>query len=295
MEVLELPGYIVEDKIHIAFKYLIPRQIDQNGLKTKHISFRKTTIRRLISEYTREAGVRNLEREIGSICRKVARDVAEGNDHKHAIDPEALSEYLGPTKFYSEVKERTSEPGVATGVAWTATGGDILFVEATKMRGNKTLTLTGQLGDVMRESAQAALSYIRTRAEDLGLEDDLFEKYDIHVHVPEGAIPKDGPSAGVTIATSLVSMLSGRPIRHDVAMTGEITLRGKVLPVGGIKEKVLAARRAGISHMILPEKNEKDLSEIPEDTRQKMKFHFVNSADQVFEISLLKKRKTKQK
>ncbi|MGQ9854185.1 MAG: endopeptidase La [Candidatus Oleimicrobiaceae bacterium] len=286
MEVLELPGYIAEEKLHIAFKYLVPRQIEENGLKGKHITFTRAAVRRIIQEYTREAGVRNLEREIASICRKVAKEVAAHGDSKHIITPDKLEEYLGPGKFYSEVKERTSEPGVATGLAWTPVGGDILFVEATKMRGNNRLTLTGQLGEVMRESAQAALSYVRSRAAQLGINEEVFEKHDIHVHVPQGAIPKDGPSAGVTIATSLVSLLTGRPIRSDIAMTGEITLRGKVLPVGGIKEKVLAARRAGIRHVILPRKNEKDLAEIPAELRKEMSFYFVDSMDQVLELAL---------
>ncbi len=286
MEVLELPGYIAEEKLHIAFKYLIPRQIQENGLKTKHLTFTRAAVRKIIQEYTREAGVRNLEREIASICRKVAKDVAAHGDSKHIITAEKLADYLGPAKYYSEVKERTSEPGVATGLAWTPVGGDILFVEATKMRGNNKLTLTGQLGEVMRESAQAALSYVRSRAAQLGIQEDIFEKYDIHV--PEGAIPKDGPSAGVTIATSLVSLLTERPIRSDIAMTGEITLRGKVLPVGGIKEKVLAARRAGIRHVILPRKNEKDLAEIPEELRKEITFYFVDTMDQVLELALRK-------
>ncbi|MDZ7270735.1 MAG: endopeptidase La [candidate division KSB1 bacterium] len=288
MEVLELPGYIAEEKLQIAFKYLIPRQIEENGLKPKHITFTRAAVRKIIQEYTREAGVRNLEREIASICRKVAKDVAAHGDTKHIVTPDKLQDYLGPAKYFSEVKERTSEPGVATGLAWTPVGGDILFVEATKMRGSNKLTLTGQLGEVMRESAQAALSYVRSRAAQLGIQEDVFEKYDIHVHVPEGAIPKDGPSAGVTIATSLVSLLTDRPIRSDIAMTGEITLRGKVLPVGGIKEKVLAARRAGIRHVILPRKNEKDLAEIPEELRKEITFYFVDTMDQVLELALRK-------
>lgn len=286
MEVLELPGYIAEEKLHIAFKYLIPRQIEENGLKGKHITFTRAAVRRIIQEYTREAGVRNLEREVASICRKVAKEVAAHGDTKHIITPDKIEEYLGPAKFYSEVKERTSEPGVATGLAWTPVGGDILFVEATKMRGSNRLTLTGQLGEVMRESAQTALSYVRSRAAQLGINEEVFEKHDIHVHVPQGAIPKDGPSAGMTIATSLVSLLTERPIRSDIAMTGEITLRGKVLPVGGVKEKVLAARRAGIRHVILPRKNEKDLAEIPAELRKEMTFYFVDSMDQVLKLAL---------
>jgi ATP-dependent Lon protease len=220
--------------------------------------------------------------------------VAQDKNDKHVITHKSLAKFLGPAKFYSEVKERTSEPGVATGVAWTPTGGDILFVESTKMRGNSKLTLTGQLGEVMRESAQAALSYVRARAKGLGIEEEAFDKHDIHVHVPEGAIPKDGPSAGVTIATSLVSLLTGHPIRNDVAMTGEITLRGKVLPVGGIKEKVLAARRAGIRHMILPKKNDKDLSDVPENARSEMTFYFVDCVDEVLDLALRKNGRAKR-
>jgi len=286
MEILTLPGYIEEEKLQIAIKYLIPRQIDENGLKKKNISFKKTAIQKIIRAYTREAGVRNLEREIGSICRKVARAVAEGKTEKSSISPEEVQTHLGPPKFLSEVKERTKEPGVATGVAWTATGGDILFIESTKMRGKKTLTLTGQLGEVMRESAQAALSYVRTHAAEYNIQEEFFEQYDIHIHVPEGAIPKDGPSAGVTIITSLVSLLTDKPIRNNIAMTGEITLRGKVLPVGGIKEKVLAAARAGIKAIILPSHNEKDLAEIPKDIKNKMTFHFVERVNEVLQIAL---------
>jgi ATP-dependent Lon protease len=242
----------------------------------------------IINSYTREAGVRNLEREIAAICRGVAKDVAAGVTEKVVIGPDNLHKFLGPVKFFPEVADRTSEPGVATGLAWTPTGGDIIFVEATKMRGEKGLTLTGQLGDVMKESAQAALAYVRSKAKDFGIDEDFFEKNDLHVHVPAGAIPKDGPSAGITMLIALVSLLTNRPVRNDIAMTGEITLRGLVLPVGGIKEKVLAAMRAGIKTIILPSKNEKDLEEIPERIRNEMTFKFIQRMDEAVEYALRK-------
>ncbi len=286
MEIIQLPGYIEEEKLHIASKYLIPRQIAENGLKKKNITFQKSAIHRIIQGYTREAGVRNLERQIATVCRKVAKDVAIGKEDKRKITGENVVDFLGPKQFYSEVKERTSQSGVATGLAWTPTGGDVLFIEATQMPGSKGLILTGQLGDVMKESAQAALSYVRSRSDMLNLPKDLFAKKDLHIHVPAGAIPKDGPSAGVTMATALVSLLKNRIVRNDVAMTGEITLRGKVMPVGGIKEKVLAARRAGIKNVILPSKNKDDVDEIPEKAKKGMKFFPVDSLDQVFEIAI---------
>jgi len=286
MEVLELPGYIEEEKVHIASKYLIPRQIAENGLKRKHISFNRTAVRQIIRNYTREAGVRNLERAAANICRKVAKEVASGKEQKYIIGPEQVLEHLGPVKFYSEVADRTGKPGVATGLAWTPTGGDVLFIESTQMTGNKGLILTGQLGDVMKESAQAALSYIRSNALKLGIKQDFFSKNDIHIHVPAGAIPKDGPSAGVTMASSLVSLLTQKPIKKDLAMTGEITLRGKVLPVGGIKEKVLAARRAGIKTIVLPAKNMDDLEEIPENAKKNLNFFPVKMLDEVFRLSV---------
>ncbi|MCD6117498.1 endopeptidase La [bacterium] len=294
MEVIRLPGYIVEEKVQIAKKYLIPRQKEENGLKISQISFTVKSVKKIIEDYTREAGLRNLERNIGTCCRKVARKIAEGEIEKAKITDENLQDSLGPQKFFSEMAGRKSEVGIATGLAWTSVGGVILFVEATKMHGKKGLVLTGQLGDVMKESAQAALSYIRSHAEDLGIDKDFFESNDLHIHVPEGATPKDGPSAGVTLATSLVSVLTGRPVKHDIAMTGEITLRGKVLPVGGIKEKVLAARRAGIKKVILPKWNEKDLEDIPDHIRSKMKFYFVDWLDDVFELTLSSNKK-KQK
>jgi ATP-dependent Lon protease len=230
--------------------------------------------------------VRNLEREIANICRGVARRVAEGHETLTVVDAQSIPSYLGPIKFFSEVAERTSEPGVATGLAWTPTGGDILFIEATRMKGRKGFSLTGQLGDVMKESAQAALSYVRAKAKGLKISENFFDSSDIHIHIPAGAIPKDGPSAGVTIFTAITSLLTGRPVRSDVAMTGEITLRGLVLPVGGIKEKVLAAKRAGITTVILPKKNEKDLEEVPERIKKDLTFHFVQKMDEVIRIAL---------
>jgi ATP-dependent Lon protease len=286
MEVLDLPGYTEEEKLRIAKGFLVPKQIQAHGLTEQNIQFQDEALRRLALEYTREAGVRNLEREIANICRGVARKVAEGAGGLTVVDGESIPSYLGPVKFFSEVAERTSEPGVATGLAWTPTGGDLLFIEATRMKGRKGFSLTGQLGEVMKESAQAALSYVRARARALRIPENFFDGSDIHIHVPAGAIPKDGPSAGVTMFTAITSLLTGRPVRSDVAMTGEITLRGLVLPVGGIKEKVLAARRSGITAVILPKKNEKDLEEVPEQVKKGMKFHFVQKMDEIIQIAL---------
>ena len=286
MEVLELPGYTQEEKLMIARQFLEPKQREAHGLKSEQIEFSDEAIIVIIRDYTREAGLRNLEREIASICRKVAKNAAMGKVDKVKITAENVSDYLGPIRFFSETAERTNVPGVAVGVAWTPSGGDIVFVESTKMRGKKSLKLTGQLGDVMKESAEAALSYIRSRADSLGIAEDFFDKYDLHIHIPAGSIPKDGPSAGVTIATSLISLLMDKPVRPDVAMSGEITLRGKVLPVGGIKEKVLAAKRAGIRTIILPSRNEKDLEEIPAAIKKELEFQFVDSIDEVLRIVL---------
>ena len=287
METLELPGYSEDQKMMIAKEFLIPKQITEHGLTAEHIEFQDPALQATISSYTREAGVRNLEREVAAICRGVAKDVASGNNHEKVIvNPDALHKFLGPVKFFPEVAERTSEPGVATGLAWTPTGGDIIFVEATKMRGEKGLNLTGQLGDVMKESAQAALAYVRSKSKELGIEEDFFSKHDIHIHVPAGAIPKDGPSAGITMFIALTSLLTNKPVRNDVALTGEITLRGLVLPVGGIKEKVLAGMRAGIKTIILPKKNEKDLEEIPEHIRNQMNFKFIQKMDEAIELAL---------
>ena len=286
MEVLELPGYTDEEKVQIAQRHLIPKQLNENGLGEYKVEFPPDTLMEIIRSYTREAGLRNLEREIGRICRKVARALTEGESVPEQIDVASLSRYLGAPKFFSEAAERTQEPGVATGMVWTPNGGDILFIESTRMTGQKGLMLTGSLGDVMKESAQAALSYIRSRAERLGIAPDFFDKADIHVHVPAGGIPKDGPSGGVTIASSLASLLTGRPVRPDVAMTGEITLRGKVLPVGGIKEKVLAARRAGIHTVILPQRNQRDLEDIAPEVRRELEFVFVDTVDEVLSHAL---------
>ncbi len=286
MEVLALPGYTEHEKRAIAQRYLIPKQMGEHGLEERDVTFTDEGVKKIISSYTKEAGVRNLEREIARVCRKVAFKKGQGEKTGDTITPETLRDYLGPERYFPEVARRTSRPGVATGLAWTEAGGDILFVEATKMPGKKGLSLTGQLGEVMQESAKAALSYVRTKAEELGIERDFFERYDLHIHVPAGAIPKDGPSAGITIACALASELSGRPVRSDVAMTGEITLSGLVLPVGGIKEKVLAAKAAGIKKVILPARNRGDVEQIGEELRKGLKFVFVESADEVFTMAL---------
>ena len=283
MEVIELAGYTEEEKLEIARRHLIPKQQHENGVDQGQIAFTTDGLIHVIRHYTREAGLRNLEREIGTLCRKVARGITEGKTEPVTIDPAKVHEFLGAERFLSEIAERTQDPGVAVGLVWTPMGGDIVFIESTKMGGKKGLTLTGHLGEVMKESAQAALSYIRSRAERLGITPDFFENLDLHIHVPAGAVPKDGPSAGVTLATSLVSLLTGRVVRHDVAMTGEITLRGKVLAVGGIKEKVLGARRAGITTIILPKRNEKDLEDVPDSVRAEMQFIFVDTMDEVLE------------
>ncbi len=295
MEVLELSGYTDDEKLHIAQGYLIPRQIRENGLRESEISFMDAAILTIIREYTREAGVRNLERQIGAVCRKVATRVAEGNAKPVEVESDQVQEYLGKRRFFFEAAERTEMPGVATGMAVTATGGDILFVEATKMPGQKGLTITGQLGDVMKESAQAALSYIRSQADSLGFDEDFFSASDIHIHVPAGAIPKDGPSAGITIATALASLLIGRPVRDDVSMTGEITLRGQVLPVGGIKEKILAAHRAGLRAVIIPERNQRDLDDLPPEVRGEMNVILVDRVDEVLDAALRDGRADDQK
>ncbi|MFQ5905299.1 MAG: endopeptidase La [bacterium] len=291
MEILELPGYTLEEKILIAQKFLVPRQISENGLSPDRITFKDEAIGTIINEHTREAGVRNLEREIASICRKVAKKVAAGDNSKFDISKTTVSKMLGPRRYYSEVAARTGEVGVATGLAWTPTGGEILFVEATKMRGRKSLTLTGHLGDVMKESAQAALSYIRSDAGRFGIDNSFFDKYDIHIHVPAGSIPKDGPSAGIAMAVALTSLLTGRKVKPAVAMSGEITLSGKVLPIGGVKEKVLAAKRSGIKQVILPDKNKKDLQEIPARVRKGLKFHFVDRIDKAIELAVQDRKK----
>jgi ATP-dependent Lon protease len=286
LEILELPGYTRDEKRNIARQFLVPKQLDEHGLKSDQMELNDSGVAEVIDSYTREAGVRNLEREVGSICRGVAVKVAEGAKQKFVIDAKDVPDYLGPAKFMSEVAERTAEPGVATGLAWTPVGGDILFIEATRMPGKGSLVLTGQLGDVMKESAQAALSFVRSKAKWLGIEENFLEKTDIHVHIPAGAIPKDGPSAGVTMFTALASMLTGKPIRSDVAMTGEITLRGNVLPVGGIKEKILAAHRAGIKRVLLPERNEKDMIDVPDQAKKEMEFFYIKRMDELLPLAL---------
>jgi ATP-dependent Lon protease len=286
MEVLELLGYTEDEKVKIAGRYLIPRQREAHGLKAKEINFTTGAIRHIISGYTREAGLRNLEREIASVCRGVAAGIAEGKIKKATIRIGDLAEYLGPVKLQPEAKARMTTPGVAMGLAWTPTGGDLLFIEATAMKGKKGLTLTGQLGDVMKESATAALSFIRANAKKLCVDENFFDSHDIHIHVPAGAIPKDGPSAGVTMLTALVSLLKNKTIKKDLAMTGEITLRGQVLPVGGIKEKVLAAHRAGIKTILIPKWNEKDLIDIPAKVRDDIEFHFMEKMLDVVKIAI---------
>jgi len=286
LEIIELPGYIEEEKLHIAQQFLVPGQLQQHGLSRLQLTFTAPALRRIIREYTHEAGVRNLEREIGSVCRKVARQIAERGDVRIQMAPKDLTTYLGQPKFSWGMAEESDQVGVATGVARTELGGDVLGVEVTLMPGKGSLLLTGQLGEVMRESAQAALSYARTRAAELAIAPDMFEKHDIHVHVPAGAVPKEGPSAGITIATAIISALTHRPINRRVAMTGEITLRGRVLPVGGLKEKVLAAHRAGIKTFVLPKKNEKDLSEIPPSVRRDLRFIFAGDMSDVLRAAL---------
>lgn len=288
MEIIELSGYTEEDKVHIATDYLIPKQVKEHGLKENHISFTEGAIRKIIREYTREAGVRNLERQVASICRKVARKVVEDKDVSVNVTANSIVKLLGVEKFRYGLAEEDNQVGVATGLAWTETGGDILAIEVALIKGKGNLTLTGKLGDVMKESAQAALTYVRSRAEELNIDPEVKDKYDIHIHVPEGAIPKDGPSAGITLATALASAMAGIPVKSNVAMTGEITLRGRVLPIGGIKEKALAAHRAGIDTIILPIDNKKDLAEIPDNVRRKMRFVLVSHMDEVLEENLAK-------
>ena len=290
METIELAGYTLEEKRHIARRYLVPRQIEANGLKPSQIEFAEPALTAIVEEYTREAGVRNLERQIGTICRKVAREVAEGKgtDGKVKISAKRARELLGRRRFFAEQRRRTKDPGVATGLAWTPTGGDVLFIEATAMPGSGKLTITGQLGEVMKESAQAALSYVRGHWRDLApeLDEKWFAEGDIHIHVPAGAVPKDGPSAGVAMTVALASLISGRAVRNDVAMTGEVTLTGQVLPIGGLKEKSLAAQRAGIKRVIVPERNEGDVAEIPEHERSELEFVYVDEVSKAIDAAL---------
>ena len=286
MEVIELPGYTEEDKLMIAKRYLLPEQLEAHGISAAHIELEDEAIRSIIRSYTREAGVRNLERQIAAVCRGVAKEVAAGNEGTTRIGVDDLDKFLGPVMFIPELAARSWGPGLATGLAWTPTGGDIIFIEAARMRGKGGLTLTGQLGDVMKESATAALTYVRANAKDLAIEERFLDTTDIHIHVPAGAIPKDGPSAGIAMLLTLASLMSGRQVRRDVAMTGEITLRGDVLPVGGIKEKVLAAHRAGIQKVILPHVNKKDLPDIPKPVRESMDFHLVRAMPEALKHAL---------
>ncbi|MCX8032114.1 MAG: endopeptidase La [Thermoleophilia bacterium] len=294
MEIITIAGYTQEDKLHIARQYLVPRQLEKHGLKPGQLKFTDEALRTIINDYTREAGVRELERQIGTIARKFARMVAENERQRLTVGEKQVREFLGKKKVFRETKRRTSEPGVATGLAWTPTGGDILFIEARAMPGSGRLILTGQLGDVMKESAQAALTYVRSTSAELGADPEFFQKHDIHIHVPAGAVPKDGPSAGVAMTVALASMVSGRPVDPDVAMTGEVTLTGQVLPVGGIKEKVLAAKAAGIGRVILPDYNRADVEEIREkEILDGLKFHYVSHVKEVLDLALPRSKKKK--
>jgi ATP-dependent Lon protease len=288
MEIISLSGYTEEEKLEIARRHLIPKQVEENGLQKDDIKFDRKAITRTITEYTQEAGLRQLERELGKVCRKVARAKAEQEEAFQAVKITAdnLKDYLRVSHVFNEGALKKDEIGTVTGLAWTAVGGDILFIEALKTKGKGKLLLTGQLGEVMQESAQAAFSYAKARSRDLGIDETVLDNFDIHIHLPEGAIPKDGPSAGITMATALVSVLSQKPVRKDVAMTGEITLRGNVLPVGGVKEKLLAARRAKIKTVILPAPNERDLDDLPQEVRDDLTFIFVDNVRQVFEAAL---------
>ena len=287
MEIIQLDGYTEYEKIKIAQGFLVPRQVKANGLREGEVTFGEEALRKTVQDYTREAGVRNLERQIGTICRKSAVKIAAGEVQTIAVTPEIVREYLKRERFESEASEAIEIPGIATGLAVTAVGGDILFIEATRMRGKGGLILTGQLGDVMRESAQIAHSYVRSKAHVLGVNPDNFEQTDVHIHVPAGAVPKDGPSAGITMVTAMASLFSGRPVRSDVGMTGEVTLRGRVLPIGGVKMKVLAAHRAGLTTVILPKRNERDLEDLPDDVRQAMTFVPVDRIDEALAVALL--------
>jgi ATP-dependent Lon protease len=294
MEIIYLSGYTEEEKLGIAKKYLLPKQLDEHGLTSKIVNIVDIGLKLLISQYTREAGVRNLEREIANLCRKVAKRIAEGKDKKFEITDKNLHNFLGSPKFLPEEEMERDEVGVSTGLAWTEAGGDIIYIEATTMKGKGHLTLTGQLGDVMKESAQAALSYIRSKAQILGISEDVFSQTDVHIHVPAGAIPKDGPSAGITLATALASVFTGKPVNKNIAMTGEVTLRGRVLPIGGLKEKSLAAKRMGIKKIILPKRNKKDIDDIPKYIKKDMEFIFADTMEQVLNVALVDKKKGKR-
>jgi ATP-dependent Lon protease len=287
MDVIHLSGYTEDEKLGIAKRYLVPKQLEAHGLDASRVAISDRALRLIIREYTREAGVRNLERRLADVLRKAARQIAEGKTRAKTlrVDERRLRSWLGPRRFEGEVRKRTSDPGVATGLAFTAVGGDVLFFEATAYPGKGRLTITGQLGDVMQESAQAALSWVRAHAQQLGLDPDWFREHDVHLHVPAGAVPKDGPSAGITMATAIASLVRGQPVSDDVGMTGEITLTGQVLPIGGIREKSLAAQRAGLKRVIMPRENEPDLVELPAETKRELEFVLVDSIDQVFEAA----------
>ena len=286
MEVIEFPGYIEEEKLEIANRFLIPRQRDESGMEEREIQFQEAAVRRVIREYTYEAGVRNLEREIGRMCRKVARLKSEKKSYPHRINPAHVEKFLGPPEFFETEAERADEIGVATAVAWTENGGEIMPVEILILEGKGNLQITGQIGEVMQESAQAALSYLKWHSRDFGIEPEIYEGLDIHLHIPEGAIPKDGPSAGITIATALISAFTERKVYKEVGMTGEITLRGRVLPIGGVREKILAAHRAGLRTIIMPERNQKDLVDVPKKVLADLKIVPVTNMEQVLAVAL---------
>jgi ATP-dependent Lon protease len=285
MDVIQLSGYTEDEKLGIARKYLVPKQLEAHGLTAEQLAVGDEALRVVTREYTREAGVRNLERRIADLCRKAARDIAEGKTERIEVDPERVRSSLGPRRFPADPRKRTADPGVATGLAFTPVGGDVLFIEATAYPGKGKLTITGQLGEVMQESAQAALSWVRAHSEQLGLPADWFANHDVHIHVPAGAVPKDGPSAGITIATAIASLVRGEPVADDLAMTGEITLTGQMLPIGGVREKVLAAQRYGLKRVVLPRENEPDLEELPEETRNELEFILVDSIEDVFAVA----------
>jgi len=291
MEIIQLPGYTEEEKMNIGSQFLVPKELKEHGLTGTDLVIGKDALREMIRSYTREAGVRNLERQIATICRKTAKDLVSGKKKRVRITAKNLDKYLGIPRFHYGQAEKESQVGVATGMAVTDIGGDVLSCEVSVVKGKGNLTLTGHLGDVMRESAQAGLSYLRSRAIDLGLADDFYETVDIHVHVPEGAVPKDGPSAGITLTCAMASALTNRPVRHDLAMTGEVTLRGRVLPIGGVKEKVLAAHRAGIVNIILPEENRKDLEDVPANIREELNVTLVSHMDEVLATALVKEQR----
>jgi len=293
MEIIEIPGYSEEEKLGIAQRYLIPRQLEEHGITKEHLHLTDSCLAHIISQYTKEAGVRNLERELANVMRKVAKRVAEGKIKRYQVTPRNLHHYLGIPKYVPDQEQEKDEVGVSTGLAWTETGGDVLYIEASAMKGKGQLTLTGHLGEVMKESAHAALSYVRSQAKSLGIDPDIFSKQDIHIHVPAGAIPKDGPSAGITMATALASCLSNLPVKREIAMTGEVTLRGRILAIGGLKEKVLAAKRAHIQTILLPKRNQKDLDDIPKHLLRGLQFIYVENMSEVLKVALRVKNRHK--